>query len=77
MFSRAKGLAAEGLITGLVCVGHILADMGYDSEAQRRFIADDLLATAQIKRNRSRAGSPPLERALYRKRNRCKALMFH
>ena len=44
-------------------------DAGYDTEALRRFIADDLRATAQIKRNRSRAGSRPLDRVLYGERH--------
>ncbi|MEG4641468.1 IS5 family transposase [Paracoccus sp. APAP_BH8] len=55
---------AEGLIHGLAGVGHVIADAGYDTEALRRFIAGDLRATAQIKRNRSRAGSRPLDRTL-------------
>lgn len=48
---------------------HVIADAGYDTEALRRFIAGDLRATAQIKRNRSRAGSRPLDRALYGERH--------
>ncbi len=55
---------ARGLIRGLAGVGHVIADAGYDTEALRRFIAGDLRATAQIKRNRSRAGSRPLDRTL-------------
>lgn len=53
---------AEGLIRDLAGVGHVIADAGYDTDALRRFIADDLQATAQIKRNRSRAGNRPLDR---------------
>lgn len=60
---------AEGLIRGLIGVGHVVADAGYDTDALRSFIADDLRATAQIKRNRSRAGSRPLDRALYKERH--------
>ena len=60
---------AEGLIRGLTGIGHVIADAGYDTEALRRFIADDLRATAQIKRNRSRAGSRPLDRDLYNERH--------
>ena len=43
--------------------------ISYDTGALRRFIAEDLRATAQIKRNRSRAGSRPLDRALYEERH--------
>ncbi len=60
---------AEGLIRGLNGVSHVIADAGYDTGALRRFIAEDLRATAQIKRNRSRAGSRPLDRALYEERH--------
>lgn len=51
---------AEGLIAGLAGIGHVVADAGYDTEALRRFIANDLRAAARIKRNRSRAGNRPL-----------------
>ena len=60
---------AEGLICGFTGVGQVIADAGYDTDALRRFIADDLRASAQIKRNRSRAGNRPLDRALYKERH--------
>lgn len=60
---------AEGLISGFTGVGHVIADAAYDTDALRRFITDDLQASAQIKRNRSRAGSKPLDRALYKERH--------
>lgn len=65
----AESPQAEGLLCGLVGVGHVIADAGYDTEALRSFITDDLRATAQIKRNRSRAGSRPLDRELYKERH--------
>lgn len=60
---------AEGLIRGIAGIGHVVADAGYDTDALRRFIAEDLRATAQIKRNRSRAGRRPLDLALYKERH--------
>ena len=60
---------AEGLIRGFTGVGHVIADAGYDTDALRSFIADELRATAQIKRNRSRAGARPLDRDLYEERH--------
>ncbi|VDS09317.1 Transposase DDE domain protein [Paracoccus haematequi] len=60
---------AEGLIRDLAGVGHVIADAGYDTDALRRLIADDLRARAQIKRNRSRAGNRPLDRELYKERH--------
>lgn len=59
---------AEELIAGLQASGMSLP-MPEEPEELRRFIADDLRATAQIKRNRSRAGSRPLDRALYGERH--------
>ena len=50
-------------------VGHVIADAAYDTEAPRDFIADDLRAAARIKRNRSRAGSRPLDRMLCKERH--------
>ena len=66
---RADSPQAEGLLVGLEGVGHVIADAGYDTDALRRFIADDLGAEAQIKRNRSRAGHRPLDPALYKERH--------
>lgn len=60
---------AEGLLAGLAGVSHVIADAGYDTETLRCFIADDLHAVAQIKRNRSRTGSRPLDRVLYKERH--------
>jgi len=50
-------------------VGHVIADAGYDADSLRRFIADDLGATAQIKQNPTRSGRQPLDRALYKERH--------
>ena len=66
---RAGSPQAGGLLCGLVGVGHVVADAGYDTDALRSFIADDLRATARIKRNRSRAGNRPLDRELYKERH--------
>ncbi|RCW81773.1 DDE family transposase [Paracoccus lutimaris] len=56
---------AEGLIAGLVGVGHVIAVSGYDTEALRGFIAETLQAEAHIKRNRSRARRRPIDWELY------------
>ena len=60
---------AQHLIAGLEGVGHVIADAGYDSDALRDFIADDLCARAQIKQNPTRAGRQPLDWALYQERH--------
>ncbi len=60
---------AEGLLEDLRDVGHVIADAGYDTEDPRRFIAERLGATAQIKRNRSRAGRRPIDWTLYNERH--------
>ncbi len=57
------------MLAGLAGTGHVIADAGYDTDALRRFIAEELHATAQIKRNRSRAGARPLDRNLYKERH--------
>jgi transposase len=60
---------AIGLIAGLTGVGHVIADAGYDADALRRFIAEDLGATAQIKQNPTRAGQKAIDWALYKERH--------
>lgn len=57
---------AEGLIVGLEGVGHVIADAGYDADALRAFIADELGAAVQIKQNPSRAGQQAIDWALYK-----------
>jgi len=56
-------------------VGHVIADAGYDSDLLRRFIANDLSATPQIKQNPTRAGRQPLDRALYKERHLVKCFV--
>ncbi len=60
---------AEGLLAGLEGVGHVIADAGYDTDALRRFIVEKLGATAQIKRNRSRAERRQIDWTLYKERH--------
>jgi len=50
-------------------VGHVIADAAYDADPLRRFIADDLGATAQIKQNPTRSSRQPLDRELYKERH--------
>ncbi len=66
---RADSPQAEALVGGLTGVGHVIADSGHDSEALRRFISDALRAEAQIKRNRSRARSCPIDWTIYKERH--------
>jgi len=60
---------AESLIFGLEGVGHVIADAGYDADALRAFIADELGAVAQIKQNPSRAGQKGIDWMLYKERH--------
>jgi putative transposase len=60
---------ARGLIEGLQGVGHVIADAGYDADHLRNFIAEDLGATPQIKRNPTRSGTKAIDWALYKERN--------
>ena len=57
------------MIAGLEGVGHVIADAAYDADPLRRFIADDLGATAQIKQNPTRSGAKPIDWALYKERH--------
>ena len=59
---------ARGLMEGLQGVGHVIADAGYDADHLRRFIEDDLGATAQIKQNPTRTTRPPIDWVLYKER---------
>ncbi|MEG4641445.1 hypothetical protein VB636_00960, partial [Paracoccus sp. APAP_BH8] len=55
---------AKGLICGLTGIGHVIADIGCDTDALCRFIAEEMRATAQIKPNHSRTNASdasPLE----------------
>lgn len=60
---------AQPLIAGLEGAGHVIADAAYDSDPLRRFIADDLGATAQIKQNPTRAQRQPINWALHKERH--------
>lgn len=60
---------ARGLIEGLTGVGHVMADAAYDADHLRKFIADDLGATAQIKQNPTRKFEQPIDWALYKERH--------
>lgn len=60
---------AQELVAGLRGVGHVIADAAHDADHLRRSIADDLSATAQIKRNPTRAGYRPIDWTLYKERH--------
>ena len=60
---------ARGLIDGLSGVRHVITDAAYDADHLRRFIADDLGATAQIKQNPTRTARLPIDRTLYKERH--------
>ena len=60
---------AKALLTGLLGVGHVIADAAYDADPLRAFIADDLKAAAQIKTNPSRTSKPPVDWCLYKERH--------
>ena len=56
------------MIEGLAGVGHVIMDAAYDADHLRSFIADDLGATAHIKRNPTRREGRPIDWALYKER---------
>ena len=56
---------ACGLIEELSGVGHVIMDAAYDADRPRIFIADDLNAMAQIKRNPTRREDRTIEWMLY------------
>ena len=60
---------AQGLIEGLAGVGHVIADAAYDADYLRSFIAEDMNATAHIKRNPTRREARPIDWALYKERH--------
>ena len=60
---------ARGLLEGLSGVGQVIMDAGYDADALRTFIADELGAIAQIKQNPSRAGHKDIDWILYKERH--------
>jgi transposase len=60
---------ARGLIEGLHGVGHVIMDAAYDADPLRAFIANDLCAKAQIKRNTHRLEDRPIDWALYKERH--------
>jgi transposase len=61
---------AKALLRDVKGVGHVIADAAYDVDPLRDFIANNLGATAPIKANPSRAGSPPIDWRLYKERHR-------
>jgi len=61
---------ARGLIKGLPGLGHVIMDAAYDADHLRGFIADDLNATAHIKRNPTRREDRPIDWMLYIERHR-------
>ena len=60
---------ARGLIEGLSGVGHVIMDAAYDADHLRDFIANDLRATAHIKRNPTRREDRPIDWVLYKERH--------
>ena len=46
-----------------------MADAAYDADALRKFISEDLGATAQIKQNPTRATRQPIDWTLYKERH--------
>ena len=60
---------ARGLIEGLTEAEHIIMDAAYDADHLRNFIANDLGATAHIKRNPTRREERPIDWALYKERH--------
>jgi len=57
------------LIDGLPGVGHVIMDAAYDADYIREFIADELGATAHIKRNPTRREDRPIDWVLYKERH--------
>jgi len=60
---------ARGLIEGLQGVSHVICDAAYDADHLREFIADNLNATAHIKRNPARKEDRPIDWILYKERH--------
>ncbi len=50
-------------------MSHVICDAAYDADHLRKFIADELNATAQIKPNLSRATQPETDWYLYKERH--------
>ncbi len=60
---------AKALVKGLVGVGHVIADTAYDADHFRRFVDEDLGASAEIPSNPSRSGKLPMDADLYKARH--------
>lgn len=60
---------ALGLLDGLSGVDHVIMDAAYDADYLRDFIADELDATAHIKRNPTRNEDRPIDWTLYKERH--------
>ena len=60
---------ARGLIDGLTAAQRVIMDAAYDADHLRTFIADDLGATAHIKRNPTRREGRYIDWALYKERH--------
>lgn len=60
---------ALGLIEGLSDAQHVIMDAAYDADHLRSFIADDLDATAHIKRNPTRREDRYIDWVLYKERH--------
>ena len=76
-FDPAFTPQARGLIEGLTGVGHVMADAAYDADHLRRFIADELGATAQIKQNPTRSTRTPIDWTLYKERHLVECFFNH
>lgn len=60
---------ARGLIEGLPGVRHVIADVAYDADHLREYIANDLGAEAHIKRNPTRVTRLSIDWMLYKERH--------
>lgn len=60
---------APGLIEGMTDAQHVIMDAAYDADHLRAFIADDLGATAHIKRNPTRREERFIDWVLYKERH--------
>ena len=60
---------ARGLVEGLEGVGDVVADTAYDADHFRRFVDEELGATAQIPSNPSRSAKLPIDKELYKARH--------
>ena len=60
---------ARRLVEGLDGVGHVIADTAYDANHFRRFIDQELGASAEIPSNPARAGKLPIDLDLYKARH--------